>query len=365
MNYKKASDEISFTPEPNQDLLEQYKLLTEMDKRYDIQHEMGSDASRDIQALRQKDGSQSMFQAASFLEKQLIKVKIPVLNMRYENMDVRSYKKNANVVDFGEARFAVDVIDIDGNKRAFTVPVEIRNGDLIEPEHFLDSIGRKYAFTHEGLTDYITSTEIEDEDSVTKKEESVGRTPGEEQTLASSDKDMKKEGVNNIQLSEEEELRIIDEALNLYLSASVELLQYKDGNGLHMEIYYDLSDGSVGITSVMTSSTSLNPTLDIIPLLSVPWSDAPYNELLDEDEFFEIRELDLTLDEYAEKKGIDLDDRYSEYINFYFENSKQDLIREIVESLSPSEEMALAKNDNKDMKKEAQYELIHEEEIGE
>jgi hypothetical protein len=178
----------------NQDLLDNYKIMKDIEDRYNVSKELFNDATRNLHELRKKDSMDSMMQTASFLQNSLYKLNIPVLNIRYENMDVRAWSKNHNTVEKGQAKFAIDIIDQEGNKKTFTVPVEIRKGEMQEPEYFLDSVGRKYAYTTDGINDYVTSEEAtQDDDSITKKDETVNRSPGEEMMLAKEDKDMKKE----------------------------------------------------------------------------------------------------------------------------------------------------------------------------
>lgn len=174
------------------DLLEQYKIekgINDISRAKDIY----DDVPRNNVDFSRRDSMNSMLNAASFLKNQLRQLNIPVVGYRYETIDVNTWMKDANVVNDGTARFSVDVLDKVGSQKTFSVEVDIKDGEPQEPKFFLDSVNRKYAFSKEGINDYLNDDgDPEESISYNESNDIVNRQPGEEPALAKLDDRIKK-----------------------------------------------------------------------------------------------------------------------------------------------------------------------------
>jgi hypothetical protein len=188
------------------DLLDQFKIdkkINEISQNRDIYH----DAPRDHFDIAKHDSMDSMLRAASFLKKKLSSLNIPILSYKYESMNVEKWANDRNIVDKGEAKFIVDVLNKEGAKKTLSIPIIFEKGEIRDPEYFLDSMGRKYAFSKDGIEEYIVEDdekEVEDTISFNETNDITGRQPGEEPALANLEKNIKQaikyaEGSDNIE----------------------------------------------------------------------------------------------------------------------------------------------------------------------
>jgi hypothetical protein len=178
--------------EEDRGMLEQYKIERDI---HDISQarDVYEDNPRDRFMFENRDSTNEMLRASSFLKDYLKKVNIPIVGYRYENMNIEKWA-DGNLVKEGVAKFSVDVIDKLGAKKTFTVPVSIAEGEVKEPEYFLDSVGRKYAFSREGIEDYMDEQETDLDESVSYNESKdiINRQESEQPALAESIKHIKK-----------------------------------------------------------------------------------------------------------------------------------------------------------------------------
>ena len=154
------------------------------------------DSSRDIRYVGRgrgslRTGEEAAMQAAKKLSDMMHGMRVPVLNQRYESMNVRAWGKFDTVAE-GFAKFAVTFLDGQGTIREVYIPMRIQAGKAIDPEYFEDSIGRRFAFSPEGFT---TLVEHYDEGK-NQPDESIWNPGGTEEALAASGKGMRKKADN-------------------------------------------------------------------------------------------------------------------------------------------------------------------------
>ncbi len=109
------------------------------------------------------------------LEKDLGKVRMPIIAVTYESTEQRKWHNGLNALWEGDINFKVDFLDPNGVRHSATVRVPIQAGQVKQAEYIYDNLNRKYNLDKDGILDFFGQVNyIMDEN----KDESVFTIPG-------------------------------------------------------------------------------------------------------------------------------------------------------------------------------------------
>ncbi len=117
------------------------------------------------------------------IEKDLGKLKMPVVAVKYESLENRKWHNAFNTLWEGNINFMVEFLDPNGVKHTATVKVPVGGGQLKEIDAMYDNLNRKYAFDQEGVQNFLSQIKYTIDDN--RSDEAVWFNPGDEPTSAS------------------------------------------------------------------------------------------------------------------------------------------------------------------------------------
>ncbi|KKK93559.1 hypothetical protein LCGC14_2691690, partial [marine sediment metagenome] len=130
-----------------------------------------------------RDAMQVVGRSLKRIEKELGKVRMPIVNIKYQSVDQRRWHNGFNALWEGDINFIVDFLDPQGVKHSSTVKVPVQNGLIQDIKYIYDNQNRKYAMSKEGMEDFLgrvnwITDDNSDKNTPNFQDESIFQNPG-------------------------------------------------------------------------------------------------------------------------------------------------------------------------------------------